>query len=215
MPLNVPVSLIGFPRATRYTVHTDRQRWSAERLAAEPEGCAALEEAVRAGVRTAAPACAYAALTEADVVLAEHPDGSVGIVGRVLCDEAQCYDAAQRHRFDVAEDVEAKTAARWATQKDAGLTPGQLQVTQHVWAERHVRHMRVLFRQGLVGVLLATVGGVMGQYDYRRPVLAPVSSVTVWLGENADALCNHLAFPLIVAGALVVLYASLRAATFK
>ncbi|MFJ2774396.1 hypothetical protein [Streptomyces sp. NPDC087300] len=75
MPLNVPVTLALSSAERAFTVHSDRQRWNAGQLAAAPDGRAALEAAVRAGVRTAASTCVYAGLSEADIDIDERPDG--------------------------------------------------------------------------------------------------------------------------------------------
>ncbi|WP_327332961.1 hypothetical protein [Streptomyces anulatus] len=206
MPLNVPVTLTTPPVDRRYTVHTERQRWSAGQLAAEPDGRAALESAVRAGVRKAASTCAYAELTGADIAVAEHPDGSVTMTGRVMCDEADCHAAAQRHHFDAAEAIEAKAAADWAAQKQLDLAPGELRVVQErVLTDHDRRQRRASLGFVLVGVLCAAAGGTMGQYDYHRPEFGS-ASFTAWIGESFDAVCNTLAFPAVVAGTLLVLF---------
>ncbi|WP_455355907.1 hypothetical protein [Streptomyces sp. SYSU K217416] len=213
MPLNVPVTITLPPLDRSFTVHTDRQRWSAEQLAVEPDGRAALEAAVREGVRKAASTCAYAQLTEPDIDTAAHPDGSVTMTGRVLCDEADCHAAAQRHHFDAAESIEAKAAADWAAEKDMGIPAGKLRVVQQrVRSDHGRRQRRVSLLFVLVGVLCAAAGGAMGQYDYHRPEFASGSSFTVWIGEDFDAICNHLAFPAIVAGTLLVLFGFVRLA---
>ncbi|WP_331718750.1 hypothetical protein [Streptomyces sp. NBC_00212] len=216
MPLNVPVTITVPPIDRSFTVHTDRQRWSAEQLAAAPDGRGALEAAVREGVRKAASTCAYAQLTEPDIDTAAHPDGSVTLTGRVLCDESDCHAAAQRHHFDAAESIEAKAAADWVAQKELSLAPGELKVVQeHLRTGRDQQQRRLSFLFVLAGVLCAAAGAAMGQYDYHRPESASGSSLTVWIGENVDALCNHLAFPAIVAGALLVLFGFGRAALTK
>ncbi|NGO40649.1 hypothetical protein [Streptomyces ureilyticus] len=206
--LNVPVTLTVPPIDRSFTVHTDRQRWSAEQLAAEPDGRAALETAVREGVRKAASTCAYAQLTEPDIDTAAHPDGSVTMTGRVLCDEADCHTAAQRHHFDAAESIEAKAAADWVAQKELDLAPGELAVVQERVLTGHDRRQhRASFGFVLIGVLCAAAGGAMGQYDYHKPKGAsPGTNVSVWFWENVDSLCNHLAVPAVVAGTLLVLF---------
>ncbi|WP_433407067.1 hypothetical protein [Streptomyces sp. CA-146814] len=216
MPLNVPVTLTTPPIDRRYTVHTDRQRWSAEQLADQPDGRAALETAVREGVRKAASTCAYAQLTEPDIDLAEHPDGSVTMTGRVLCDEADCHAAAQRHHFDAAESIEAKAAAEWVAQKELDLAPGELAVHQE-----HVRtgyydqqeKRRASYGFMVVGVLCTAAGAGMGQYQYTKPEgSSPGTDIRVWFWQNIDSLCNFLAFPMVVAGALLVMFGVVRLA---
>lgn len=123
MPLNVPVTITLPPLDRSYTVHTDRQRWSADQLATVPDGRDFMERAVRRGVREAALSCAYAQFTPAVIVTDPHPDGSVTMTGRVLCDNKDCHTAAQRHHLDAAEAIEAKAAAEWAFEKDLGLAP--------------------------------------------------------------------------------------------
>lgn len=216
MPLNVPVTLHLPPIDRSYTVHTDRQRWSAEQLAAEADGRAALEAAVREGVRKAAP-CAYAQLTEADVTVTENPDGSVTMVGRVLCDEAECHTAAQRHHFDAADSIEARAAADWAAEKDMGLAPGELRVVEERVRTGHDRQQRrASYSFVLVGVLCAAAGGAMSQYDYHKPKgTSPGTNINVWIWTNVDSLCNHLAFPAVIAGTLFVLFGFGRLAVTK
>ncbi|MEV6147055.1 hypothetical protein [Streptomyces sp. NPDC051992] len=216
MPLNVPVTLTTPPIDRRYTVHTERQRWSAEQLAAEPDARTALETAVREGVRKAASTCAYAQLTEPDIDVAEHPDGSVTMTSRVMCDEADCHAAAQRHHFDAAESIEAKAAAEWVAQRELDFAPGELAVYQErvrtgYYDKRQQRRASIGFV--LVGVLCAAAGGAMGQYDYTKPKGAsPGTDFTVWIAQNVDSLCNHLAFPAVVAGTLLVLFGFVRLA---
>ncbi|ORT54652.1 hypothetical protein [Streptomyces sp. CB03238] len=214
MPLNVPVTITVPPIDRSFTVHTDRQRWSAEQLAAEPDGRAALEAAVREGVRKAASTCAYAQLTEPDIAVAEHPDGSVTMTGRVLCDETDCHAAAQRHHFDAAESIEAKAAAEWAAQKELDFAPGELGVVQERALSGHDRRQRrAAFGFLLVGVLCAAAGGAMSQYDYTKPEgTSPGTNINVWIWTNVDSLCNHLAFPAVIAGTLLVLYGFVRLA---
>ncbi|MFD0253649.1 hypothetical protein ACFVGX_22345 [Streptomyces sp. NPDC127113] len=208
MPLNVPVTITVPPIDRSFTVHTDRQRWSAEQLAAEGDGRAALEAAVREGVRKAASACAYAQLTEPDIAVATHPDGSVTMTGRVLCDEGDCHAAAQRHHFDAAESIEAKAAADWVAQKELDLAPGELGVVQErVLSDEDRRQRRASFGFVLAGVLCTAAGAGMDQYDYTKPAgTSPGTDVNVWFWTNVDSLCNTLAFPAVVAGALLVLF---------
>ncbi|MBD0844240.1 hypothetical protein [Streptomyces sp. TRM68416] len=214
MPLNVPVTLTVPPTDRSFTVHTERQRWSAEQLAAEPDGRAALEAAVREGVRKAAATCAYAQLTEPDIDTAAHPDGSVTMTGRVLCDEADCHTAAQRHHFDAAESIEARAAADWVAQKELDLAPGELTVVQERVATGHDRRQRrASFGFVLAGAVCAAAGGAMSQYDYTKPEgTSPGTSINVWIWTNVDSLCNHLAFPAVIAGTLLVLYGVARLA---
>ncbi|MEW1926403.1 hypothetical protein [Streptomyces sp. NPDC088360] len=208
MPLNVPVTIHLPPIDRSFTVHTDRQRWSAEQLAAAPDGRAALEAAVREGVRKAASTCAYAQLTAPDIETAAHPDGSVTMTGRVLCDEAECHAAAQRHHFDAAESIEAKAAADWAAEKDLGIPAGKLRVVQQRARTGHDRRQRrAALLSVLAGVLCAVAGGAMGQYDYTKPEgTSPGTNIDVWIWSNVDSLCTHLAFPAVLAGALLVLF---------
>lgn len=212
MPLNVPVTLTVPPIDRRFTVHTDRQRWSAEQLAAVPDGRAALEAAVREGVRKSAATCAYAQLTAPDIAVAAHPDGSVTMTGRVLCDEADCHAAAQRHHFDAAESIEAKAAADWVAQKELDLAPGELAVVQERVTTGHdQRQRRAALSFMLVGVVCAAAGGAMSQYDYTKPKgTSPGTNISVWIWTNVDSLCNHLAFPAVIAGALLALYGVAR-----
>ncbi|MFF4173685.1 hypothetical protein [Streptomyces sp. NPDC001744] len=216
MPLNVPVTITLPPIDRSYTVHTDRQRWSAEQLAAEPDGRAAQEAAVREGVRKAASTCAYAQLTEPDIDTAAHPDGSVTMTGRVLCDESDCHSAAQRHHFDAAESIEAKAAADWVAQKELDLAPGELAVHQErvrtgYYDKRDQRRASLGFV--LVGVLCVAAGGGMGQYDYTKPKgTSPGTNINVWIWTNVDSLCNHLAFPALVAGTLLIMFGVCRLA---
>ncbi|MEU4266083.1 hypothetical protein [Streptomyces sp. NPDC025273] len=215
MPLNVPVTLTTAPIDRRYTVHTNRLRWSAEQLATEPDGRTALETAVREGVREAASTCAYAQLTDPDIDTAEHPDGSVTMTARVMCDEADCHAAAQRHFFDAAESIEAQAAAEWLAQKELDSAPGELAVYQEhtrtgYYDKRQQRRAPIGFMLG--GVVCVGAGAAMGQYDYHRPEFASSTSFTAWVGENAEALCNHLAFPAIVAGILLYIYGFARLA---
>lgn len=134
MPLNVPVTLTVPPIDRRFTVHTDRQRWSAEQLASEPDGRAALEAAVREGV---------------------------------LSDDDR-------------------------------------------------RQHRASFGFMLVGVLCAAAGGAMSQYDYTKPEgTSPGTNINVWIWTNVDSLCDHLAFPAVVAGTLLVLFGFGRLALTK
>ncbi|MFE9679757.1 hypothetical protein ACFYO5_37615 [Streptomyces sp. NPDC006259] len=108
---------------------------------------------MREGVRAAAPACPYAALTEADIATTEHTDGAVTMTGRVLCDEAECYAAAKQHPFDAAESAEARAAADWAGEKDMDLAPGGLRdLEQHLQTDER---KRVLRARVLIGVLCA------------------------------------------------------------
>ncbi|MFF3958775.1 hypothetical protein ACFYY1_37065 [Streptomyces sp. NPDC001890] len=209
MPLNVPVTITLPPIDCSYTVHTDRQRWSADQLAAEPDGRGALEAAVREGVRKAAPACAYAGLTEADVTVTEHPDDSVAMVGRVLCSEAECHVAARRRHLDAAEAIEAKTAADWAAEKHLGLAPGDIQAGKPRSRGMSFRERALLARM-LMGVVLGVVGGLMGQFDYERPASASSASLTVLMGEKADKFCDVMAFPTVVAGVIVFVFALVR-----
>jgi hypothetical protein len=218
MPLNVPVTLTVAPIDRSFTVHTDRQRWSADQLAAEPDGRAALEAAVREGLSKAASTCAYAGLAEADIDTAEYPDGSVAMTGRVLCDEAECHAAARRHHFDAAESIEAKAAADWATHRELDVAPGQSTVEQ----ERHLSSLRDRERQErrlatrlVIGILLGGAGAAMSLYDYHRPNFASSPNFSVWMGENFDAICNHLAQPVLVLGVVVVLVAIGRGPILK
>ncbi|KUF17357.1 hypothetical protein [Streptomyces silvensis] len=215
MPLNVPVTITLPPIDRQFTVHTDRQRWCAEQLAASPDGRAALEAAVREGVRKAAPACAYAQLTAPDIETAAHTDGSVTMTGRVLCDESDCHAAAQRHHVDAAESIEAKAAADWVAQRELGPAPGELGVVRkRVLSSADRRQRRASFGFVLVGVLCVAAGGAMGQYDYTKPAgTSPGTSIGVWIGTNADSLCNTLALPAILAGALLVLFGPGRLVT--
>ncbi|MEU9535853.1 hypothetical protein AB0D00_26540 [Streptomyces sp. NPDC048213] len=216
MPLNVPVTLTTPPIDRRYTVHTDRQCWSAEQLAAGPDGRAVQEAAVREGVRKAAPACAYAQLTEPDIAVAETPDGSVTMTGRVLCDEGDCYTAAQRHRFDAVESAEAAAAADWVAQKEFGRAPGELVVIQERGLKDEDRRQRRATRGFmLAGLYCVAVGVGMARYDYHRPKVVSGDSFTVLLGESLEAVFTHLASPLVVAGALIALYGIVRNVTTK
>ncbi|MFE4829816.1 hypothetical protein [Streptomyces sp. NPDC056672] len=214
MPLNVPVTLTTPPIDGRYTVHTDRQRWSAGQLADHLDGRAALEAAVRTGVRKAASTCAYAGLTEPDIDTAAHPDGSVTMTGRVLCDESACHTAAQHHYFDAAESIEAKTAADWVAQKKLDLAPGELGVVQERVRTGHERRQR----RGslgfvLVGVLCAAAGGAMSQYDYTKPKgTSAGTNISVLIWTNVDSLCDQWAFPAVIAGTLLALYGAARLA---
>ncbi|QHC33871.1 hypothetical protein [Streptomyces sp. HF10] len=217
MPLNVPVTITLPPIDRSYTVHTDRQRWSAEQLAAEPDGRAAQETAVREGVRKAASTCAYAQLTEPDIDTAAHPDGSVTMTGRVLCDEDDCHAAAQRHHFDAAESIEAKAAADWAAEKDMGVPAGELRVVQErvrTAPRRQRRRASLAFMA--VGLLCVAIGVVMSRYDYTKPAgTSPGIDIDVWIWTNVDSLCNHLASPLTIAGALIAFYGVVRDVTTK
>ncbi|MGW4951555.1 hypothetical protein [Streptomyces parvulus] len=196
MPLNVPVTLTVSPVDRQLTVHTDRQRWSTEQLAAVPDGRAALETAVREGVRKAASACAYAQLTAPDIAAALHPDGSLTMTGRVLCDEPDCHTAAQSHHFDAAEAIEARAAAEWVAQKELDFAPGELEVVrEHVRAGRRREPRRASLGLMLTGLLCVAGGVSMSRYDYHRPESASTTSLMVWLGENFDAICSHFASP--------------------
>ncbi|MBX7471228.1 hypothetical protein K1Y80_34790 [Streptomyces sp. MAG02] len=214
MPLNVPVTLTTPPIDRRYTVHTDRQRWSAEQLADQPDGRAALEAAVREGVRKAASTCAYAGLTEPDIDTTEHPDGSVTTTGRVLCDEDDCHSTAQRHHFDAAESIQAKAAADWVAQKELDLAPGELAVVQkHFLSDHDRRQRRASLGFMLAGVLCTAAGAGLGQYDYTKPAgTSPGTNLIVWIWTNVDSLCNTLAYPAIVAGTLLILFGVVRLA---
>ncbi|MFD8415486.1 hypothetical protein ACFV2Q_27615 [Streptomyces sp. NPDC059650] len=214
MPLNVPV-ILGLPPVDRaFTVHANRQRWSAEQLAAEPDGRAALETAVREGVRKAASTCAYAQLTEPDITVEEPPDGSVTITGRVLCDEKDCHASAQRHHFDATDAIEAKAAADWAAQKELDLAPGEVEVVlRSVRTDFDRRQRRASLTFCLIGVLCMGAGGAMGQYDYTKPEgTSPGTHIDVWFWQNVDSLCNHLAFPAVLAGTLLFMFGVVRIA---
>lgn len=50
----------------------------------------------------------------------------MSMVGRVMCDAAECYASAQRHHFDTAEAIEARAAAVWAWEKTMSTAPGEL-----------------------------------------------------------------------------------------
>lgn len=214
MPLNVPVTLTTPPTDRSFTVHTDRQRWSAEQLVAVPDGRAHMERAVRRGVRETALSCTYAQFTEADIDTAAHPDGSVTMTGRVLCDEDDCYSTAQRHHFDAAESIQAKAAADWVAQKELDLAPGELAVVQErVLSGHDRRQFRASLGFMLAGVLCVAAGAGMGQYDYTKPASAsPGTNPIVWIWTNVDSLCNHLAFPALVAGTLLILFGGARLA---
>lgn len=214
MPLNVPVTLTLPPVDRAFTVHTDRQRWTAEQLEAVPDGRAFMERAVRRGVREAALSCAYAQFTSADVVTVPHPDGSVTMTGRVLCDEKDCHIAAQRHHFDDADSIEAKAAADWVAQKELDLAPGELDVVQkRVSTDFDRRQRRASLGFCLIGVLCAAAGGAMSQYDYTKPEgTSPGTHIQVWLWQNVDSVCNHLAFPAVIAGTLLFMFGVVRLA---
>ncbi|MFD9453475.1 hypothetical protein ACFWBC_10340 [Streptomyces sp. NPDC059985] len=204
MPLSVPVTITLPPIDHSYTVHTDRQRWSADQLIVETDGRAALENAVRENVRKSST-CVFAGLTEADISVTEHPDGSIAMVGRVLCDEADCHTAARRHHLDAAEAIEAKAAADWAAEKHLGLAPGGLRAEKRRsgWTFQE----RTLFARMSIGIILTAVGAAMSTYDYQRPDNLSGGSLSAVFGQQADKTCNLLAFPTIVAGALFVLFA--------
>ncbi|MEW1632238.1 hypothetical protein AB0387_33565 [Streptomyces sp. NPDC089173] len=208
MPLNVPVTLTTPPIDRWYTVHTDRQRWSAEQLADQPDGRAALETAVREGVRKATSTCAYAGRTEPDIDTTEHPDGSVTTTGRLLCDEADCYSSAQRHHFDAAESIQAKAAADWVAQKELDLAPGGPAVVQKRFLSDHERHQRrASFGFVLAGVLCTTAGAGMDPCHYTKPAgTSPGTNSIVWFWTNVDSLCNTLAFPAVFAGTLLIMF---------
>ncbi|MGA5578362.1 hypothetical protein ACPCK9_26505 [Streptomyces koyangensis] len=210
MPLNIPV-ITRSPTSRRYTVHTDRQRWSAEQLAAVGHGRTVMEWAVRRGVREAALSCLNANFTPADIIVDEHPDGSVAMTGRVLCDGSDCHTAAQRRHYDAVEAFEAKTATEWAA-KELNLAPGKVRVVQERVLPGRDRHrLRVPLGFVLAGAFCATAGGLMGRYDYAKPEgTSPGSDIEVWVGQNANSLFTQLANPSIVAGLLLVLYGIVR-----
>ncbi|MFF8387774.1 hypothetical protein ACF053_29610 [Streptomyces kanasensis] len=214
MPLNVPVIIHRSPRDRAFTVHTDRQRWSAGQLAARPDGRAALEAAVREGVREAAPTCAYTQLTEPDIGVTAHADGSVTMTGRVLCDATDCHAAARRHHFQAAESMEAKAATEWAAQKELPPGPGEHVVVQkRVLTDHDRRQRRASLGYVLVGLLCSAAGAGMSQYDYhRRPDIAPGDSFLSLSGENFDAICNFLTLPALLAGLLFLLFGFTRLA---
>ncbi|MFE7658106.1 hypothetical protein ACFU6M_35415 [Streptomyces bottropensis] len=214
MPLNVPVTLTLPPVDRSFTVHTDRQRWSAEQLATVPDGRDFMERAVRRGVREAALSCAYAQFTPAEVVTDPHPDGSVTMTGRVLCDEKDCHTAAQRHHFDDAESIEAKAAADWVAQKELDLAPGELDAVQkRLSTDFDRRQFRASLGFMVIGMVCVTAGGAMSQYDYTKPEdTSPGTHISVWFWQNVDSVCNHLAFPAVVAGTLLFLFGVVRLA---
>ncbi|MFF6903331.1 hypothetical protein [Streptomyces hydrogenans] len=216
MPLNVPVTLTLPPLDQPFTVHADRQRWSPERLAAEPDGRAALEAAVRAGVRSAAAACAYAGLTEPEITVTEHPDGSVAMTARVLCDEPECHAAAGGRAFDTTESAEARACADWAAEKQLGLAAGgAARHRDHTLARTLERARRRRAGRGLmlVGGVMAAAGWPMSEYDYQRPADLPGNGLSAYLGENLGQFCDTLGNPLLYAGIAVFFYGFVRAVT--
>ncbi|WP_331726088.1 hypothetical protein [Streptomyces sp. NBC_00470] len=211
MPLNVPIAMA--PSDTTYTVHSERQRWSVDQLAATPNGMAALETSVREGVRAAASACVFAGLTEAHITVTEYPDGSVALVGRVLCDETACHTAALRHYLDAADEIEALAAACWAEGQglaDTAATGPSAESKQGGgWSHQEVLQLG----RTLLGVLLGASGWAMSQYDYHRPHGPAVGDLTVAIGQVVDEVCSLLAMPLMVCGALILIHAFVRSAT--
>ncbi|MFZ3476031.1 hypothetical protein ACODT4_44375 [Streptomyces sp. 2.9] len=206
MLLNVPVTITLPPLDRSYTVHTERLRWSTEQLAAVPDGRAHMERAVRRGVREAALSCAYAQFTEADITVTDYPDGSIAMLGRVLCDEAKCYTAARQHHHDAAESIEAQAAAEWAAEKDLGLAPGSLRAEKQRRTGWTFEQRRFLART-LFALIVTAAGVAMSTYDYQRPDGLSGGSMSASIGRQADEMCNFLAFPTITAGALLLLFA--------
>ncbi|MBK3583206.1 hypothetical protein JHN49_05550 [Streptomyces sp. MBT57] len=210
MPLNVPVLLPLTPLDRSYTIHTDRQRRSPGQLASAQDGRAELEAAVREGVRQAAPTCAVAGLIEAEMTVSDYPDGSVAMVGRVMCDAAECYASAQRHHFDTAESIEARAAAVWAGEKTMSAAPGELKAVLE--DEHSGRRNRARWALELIGgSLLAGVGMLLGRWHYERPALASGGELTVWVGEKATVFANAAAYPLVSVGVVFVLLGIVRA----
>ncbi|MEV7297133.1 hypothetical protein AB0N79_36780 [Streptomyces microflavus] len=209
MPLNVPVLLTLTPLDRSYTVHTDRQRWSPGQLASAQDGRAELEAAVREGVRQAAPACAVAGLTEAEMTVSDYPDGSVAMVGRVMCDAAECYASAQRHHFDTAESIEARAAAIWAGEKTMSAAPGELKAVLKDDQSGHRNRARWALEL-IGGSLLAGVGILLGRWHYERPALASGGELTVWVGEKFAQIANAAAYPLVSVGVVLVVLGIVR-----
>ncbi|MFJ2774397.1 hypothetical protein [Streptomyces sp. NPDC087300] len=129
----------------------------------------------------------------------------MAVTGRVLCDEAVCHDAATRHHFDAAEEVEARAAAHWVAQKERRAA-GEFDVAlKPLRAGRDRRQRRTTLLLIMAGWLCMAAGAGMSQYDYHRPEFVRGTGIAVWIGENADAVCNHLALPAVVVGGLLTL----------
>ncbi|MET9206780.1 hypothetical protein ABZW38_16725 [Streptomyces bacillaris] len=218
MPLNVPVAITVPPTNQTFTVHTDRQRWSVEQLAAAPDGRAAQVEAVREGVRRAASTCTYAQLTQADYETVTHPDGSVTVTGRVLCDEADCYAAAQRHHFDDAEKIEAKAATDWLAGKKLSLPrPEEIRVKQvHVLSEDQMHQHRSALRFLIAGLLCTAISGALSLVDYTKPEgTSPGNHITVWVWTNVDSLADFLTPFVLLGGIVLIGIGAVRLATLR
>lgn len=122
MPLSVPLLLVPGEPGRHYTVHLHRTRWSwtgggpvRQRVTAY-HSPAELEASAQQGLRMVSE-CIAAELTDADVEVAENPDGSAEAVARVLCTEDECAAVAEQYRRDAEEDIEAEAARAWAATK--------------------------------------------------------------------------------------------------
>lgn len=58
-----------------------------------------------------------------------------------------------------------------------------------------------------IGIILTAVGTAMSTYDYQRPDNLSGNSLSAVFGQQADKMCNLLAYPTLAAGALTVLFA--------
>ncbi|MFF3958774.1 hypothetical protein ACFYY1_37060 [Streptomyces sp. NPDC001890] len=123
MPLSVPLVLTPGHPDRFYTVHVHRVRWTADAvtgpLAADP--FEPLEASAREGLRMVSE-CIAAELADADVTVAQYPDGSAQAVARVLCDSDVCAAVAEQYHRDADEDVEAEAARAWAAAQLQGQT---------------------------------------------------------------------------------------------
>ncbi|WP_331718749.1 hypothetical protein [Streptomyces sp. NBC_00212] len=115
MPLSVPLLLVPGEPDRHYTVHLHRVRWDADAVSGPltADHLALLEADARQGLRLVAE-CVAAELADADVHVAQYPDGSAEAVARVLCTEDECAAVADRYRRDADEDIEAEAARTWA-----------------------------------------------------------------------------------------------------